>query len=159
MAHTLLERICLKSLNKIKNYPFPYSHLKKIKKFQNFFLFVTIFFKRKLSYLITRSGKFGNLVTRFFFEDFHLSKQFHFVQNFFEYKIKFITRKFFFLRRGNKFLLMPMGASTVIIVMFGTPLNNHTKYLRIMEKDFVFLIVRFNKTEILLENLRNKTDL
>ena len=52
-----------------------------------------------------------------------------------------------------------MGASAVIIVMFETPLNNHTKYLRIMEKDFVFLIVRFNKTEILLESLRNKTDL
>ena len=36
MAQGLLERICLKSLNKIKNYPFPYPHLKKIKKFQNF---------------------------------------------------------------------------------------------------------------------------
>ena len=73
MAQGLLGRIYFKPFIKIKNYPFPYPHLKKIKKFQKFiFLFVTIFFKRKLSYLILRSGKFGNLVTSFFFKFFKI---------------------------------------------------------------------------------------
>ena len=64
----LLGRICLKSFNKIENYPFPYPTLKKLK-FPKFF-FVMIFFKRKLSYVITRSGKFGNLVTSFFISQY-----------------------------------------------------------------------------------------
>ena len=72
MAQGLLGRICLKCFNKIYfTTPSPTPHLKKIKKFQKLiFLFVTIFFKRKLSYLIIRSGKFGNLVTSFFYEIF-----------------------------------------------------------------------------------------
>ena len=95
MAQGLLKRICLKSLNKIKNYPFPYHHLKKIIKFQNFL--------KENSHTLSHDRE--SLVTSllvFFFEDFHLSKQFHFVQNFFEYKIKFITRKFFFLKKGKQ---------------------------------------------------------
>ena len=64
MARGLLGRSCLKYFNIIKK---RYATVKKLVKFQKFiFLFVTIFFKRKLSYLIIRSGKFGNLVTSFF---------------------------------------------------------------------------------------------
>ena len=71
MARGLLGRSCFKYLNIIKNYP---SALKKLRKFQKLiFLFVTIFFERKLSYLILRSRKFDNLVTSFFFK-FSISK-------------------------------------------------------------------------------------
>ena len=68
MARGLLGRSCLKYFNIIiKTTPSHTPTVKKLVKFQKFiFLFVTIFFKRKLSYLIIRSGKFGNLVTSFF---------------------------------------------------------------------------------------------
>ena len=57
MAKGLLGRSCFKSINKIKKTtPLPTPTLKKLKKF----------FKRKLSYIILRSRKFGNLITSFF---------------------------------------------------------------------------------------------
>ena len=65
MAQGLQGRICFRYHNIIKKTtPSPTPTLKKIKKF--IVLFVTIFFKRKLPYVILRSGKFGNLVISFF---------------------------------------------------------------------------------------------
>ena len=68
MARGLPGRSCLKSFNIIKKTTSSLTPtLKKLIKFQKFiFSFVTIFFKKN-SYLILRSGKFGNLVTSFFF--------------------------------------------------------------------------------------------
>ena len=68
MVRGLPGRSCLKSFN-IKRTSSLTNTLKKLIKFQKFiFSFVTIF-KKKNSYLILRSGKFGNLVTSFFFFD------------------------------------------------------------------------------------------
>ena len=55
MAQGLLRRSCFKTT------PSPTPTLKKFLIF-----FLTIYLEKKLSYLIIRSGKFGNLVTSFF---------------------------------------------------------------------------------------------
>ena len=64
MAQGLLGRSCFKNLNIMKKLPLPLPPPLKNSK-NLFFLFVAIFFKRKLSYLNLRSGKFGSLVTSF----------------------------------------------------------------------------------------------
>ena len=48
----------------MKKLPLPLPPLLKIK---IFLMFLTIYLEKKLPYLILRSGKFGNLVTSFFF--------------------------------------------------------------------------------------------
>ena len=66
MVRGLPGRSCLKSINIIKKTSSLTPTLKKLIKFQKFiFSFVMIFLKKN-SYLILRSGKFGNLVTSFF---------------------------------------------------------------------------------------------
>ena len=63
MAQGLLRRSCFKYLDIIKKLPLPPTPTFKNLKF--FFVWRYIY-KKKLPYLILRSGKFGNLVTSFF---------------------------------------------------------------------------------------------
>ena len=64
MAQGLLRRSWFKYLNITKKLPLPLTPPPTFKKFLIFFNDV---FRKKLQYLILRSGKFGNLVTSFFY--------------------------------------------------------------------------------------------